>query len=103
MAMLNPSSPTQTDSAPKRELPTFTLTSQDLPDIKDWKIGGFYSLRVKVEQIQMGKGIDTYMPTKPGDTTMHARFQIKSVEAMPMAGRMTSQEYGLHKSMAARP
>lgn len=59
---------------PKRIMPSFTLTEQDLPVIKNWKVGKKYTLSVEVEQVSMEK--DEYMMGKP----LMARFRIVEVK-----------------------
>lgn len=59
---------------PKRMLPSFSLSQEDLPAIKKWTVGKKYTLEIEVEQVSMEK--DEYMPGKP----MMARFRIVKVK-----------------------
>lgn len=40
----------------KEPMPTLHLTSQQLPALKKWKVGGKYMLELEVEQTSMRKG-----------------------------------------------
>jgi len=62
---------------PKRELPNFSLSEDDLPEIKNWKVGGKYRLIIEVEQVSLSKG-DYYGST---DKKLQARFQVKKILA----------------------
>lgn len=85
----------------ERVLPSFTLTSDDLPEIKDWKVGGNYYLKIKVEQVSLGKGEHEYMMSNEQGKKMHARFQMKGIEAI--ADKKTySEEYAERRSKAPR-
>lgn len=64
--------------SPKRELPSFSLSEEDLPEIKNWKVGGKYRLLVEVEQVSLSKG-DYYITEN--NKKLHARFQVKKILA----------------------
>lgn len=87
--------------APRRILPSFTLTTKDLPEIKDWKVGGVYFLKIKVEQTQLGKGQTEWETTTKGEKEMHARFQMLALEAVDKKETF-EDEYGRKRSKAAR-
>lgn len=70
-----------TPTVDRQMLPSFSLTTKDLPEIKDWKVGGVYYLRIKVEQISLGKGDSEWSNPKSNDKTMNARFQMIGIEA----------------------
>lgn len=36
--------------------PTFSLTEKELPEIKEWKVGGKYTITLDVEQVSATKG-----------------------------------------------
>lgn len=59
---------------PTRMLPSFSLTSKDLPEIKDWSVGHKYKLEIEVEQTEMAKS--EYMQGEP----LTARFRILKVK-----------------------
>ena len=86
---------------PKRILPSFTLTSEDLPEIKDWKVGGSYYLKIKVEQVNLGKGEYDWQTIEKGEKKMHARFQMHAVEAIK-ENKSYSEEYAEKRSKAPR-
>jgi len=48
--------------------PTFSLTSKELPEVKDWQVGKKYRIVLDVEQVGLDK--DEY------DKRIHARFKI---------------------------
>jgi len=74
---------TKIDQAePRRTLPSFTLSSSDLPELKDWDVGGVYFLKIKVEQITLGKGDQEWGEPKKGDKKRHARYQVLGIEAL---------------------
>lgn len=74
--------PKEETTSTRRVLPSFTLSSVDLPELKDWEVGGVYFLKVKVEQVSLGKGEQEWGEPKEGDKKRHARFQILGIEAM---------------------
>src|SRR3990167_2958542 len=49
----------------KRPLPSFSLSEDDLPEIKDWEVGKKYKLNIEVEQVSKEKG-DRYSMEGPG-------------------------------------
>lgn len=87
------------EEAPRRILPSFTLSSVDLPELKDWKVGEAYFLKVKVEQVSLGKGEEEWGTPKENDKKRHARFQILSIEAMNEKENF-EDEYGRKRSKA---
>lgn len=80
-------------SKPKRVLPSFTLTSDDLPEMKNWKVGGVYFLKVKVEQVNLGKGEYDWQTVEKGEKKMHARFQMQSIEPIENKKETYEEEY----------
>ncbi len=54
-----------------RPKPSIRLTQKDLPAIKDWKVGGKYTIVLEVEQTSAEKG-DEYSD----DKGLSARFKI---------------------------
>ena len=40
----------------KREMPTFNITAEDLPEVKNWEIGKQYKIGMVVEMVQVSKG-----------------------------------------------
>jgi hypothetical protein len=57
-----------------RSLPTFSVTSKDLPEIKNWSVGHKYKLEIEVEQTEMAKA--EYMEGEP----LTARFRILKIK-----------------------
>jgi len=57
-------------------LPRITLEESDLPEIKDWKVGGKYQLLITVEQMSHGK---KEYGDKKGD--LESSFKVTKVEA----------------------
>lgn len=53
--------------------PTFSLTVDQLPEIKNWKVGNKYKMVIEVEQTSMAK--QEYMKDQP----LTARFRITKV------------------------
>jgi len=56
--------------------PTLSLSEDDLPAIKGWKVGGKYSINLEVEQVSSSKG-DMYGPMG-SDKKISARFHVLS-------------------------
>lgn len=69
-------------SEPYKETPTIRLTSEDLPELKDWKVGGKYNLSLEVEQTSMRQGSEYEMSDSDKDTKISATFKIKSVKSL---------------------
>jgi len=67
-------------SEPKRELPRVTFTSEDLPEIKEWKIGGKYYLELEVEEVAAEK--DRYGYEGEKERPLTATFKVVAVKAM---------------------
>ena len=73
MARLEPT--TSNESVEIERMPsTFSLRESDLPELKDWKIGGKYTITMEVEQVSASK-------PESGKGEMDARFKILSVES----------------------
>ena len=58
-----------------RMLPSFSLTADDLPEIKNWSVGKKYKLEMEVEQVSMAK--EEYMHNQP----LTARFRITKIKS----------------------
>lgn len=54
-----------------KEKPTLSLSSKDLPEIKNWKVGGKYRITIDVEQTASRKA-DEY----DDDKGLHATFKV---------------------------
>lgn len=65
---------------PKRELPRVTFTAEDVPEIKDWKIGGKYYLELEVEQVAAEK--DRYGYEGEKEKPLTATFKVVAVKAI---------------------
>lgn len=65
---------------PKRELPRVTFTAEDVPEIKDWKIGEKYFLELEVEQVSAEKDRFGYEGEKESPLT--ATFKVVAVKAV---------------------
>ena len=65
---------------PKRMPPTLSLNEDDLPDIKDWKVGGKYTITLKVEQVSSSKDSSLDGPSG-GSKKLEARFHVLSASA----------------------
>lgn len=61
-----------------RILPTVHLTDEDLPEIKDWKVGEKYTLVMEVEELSMRQG-NEWQGADEKDKRIHATFKITSV------------------------
>ena len=57
-------------------MPSISLTSEDLPQIKNWQVGGKYKLQLEVEQTEMSKS--EYRKDSP----FSARFKVLKVKDM---------------------
>lgn len=71
---------------PKRELPRVTFTAADVPEIKDWKVGGKYYLELEVEQVAIEK--DRYGFEGEKEKPLTATFKVLAVKAL---------DHGSHK------
>lgn len=61
--------------------PTIRLTTDDLPEIKNWKVGKTYKIILDVEQTSMSQG-DEYFGEGGDDKKVRASFKITSVKAV---------------------
>jgi hypothetical protein len=80
---------------PKRELPRVTFTAEDVPEIKDWKIGGKYYLELEVEQVAAEKDRFGYEGEKESPLT--ATFKVVAVMAVHKTEKK-GIEYGNYKN-----
>jgi len=70
---------------PRQMLPSFRLTVKDLPEIKDWKVGKSYTLKLQVKQVSADES---------ENQPLAARFELEKVEVVKsttdeeMKGRM---------------
>jgi hypothetical protein len=53
--------------------PTFNITEDELPEIKDWKVGQKYSVTLGAELTRLSKG-DVFMPAE--SRKMEATFKV---------------------------
>ena len=76
MAKPEPLEPTTSNEPVEVErMPTtFTLRESDLPELKDWKVGGKYTITMEVEQVSASK-------PESGKGEMDARFKVISAES----------------------
>lgn len=65
---------------PKRELPRVTFTAEDLPEIKEWKIGGKYHLELEVEEVAAEK--DRYGYEEDKQKPLTATFKVVAVKSL---------------------
>lgn len=65
------------EQSPMRELPSFSLSEKDLPELKDWEVGKKYNLEIEVEQI--GKEKNSYMTDNKNE--IMGRFKIVKIKA----------------------
>lgn len=75
----NPTGIAETPAKPKRELPRVTFTADDLPEIKNWSVGGKYKLEIEVEQVAAEKDRYGYEDEKTKPLT--ATFKVTAVKA----------------------
>lgn len=71
---------------PPRSKPEFGISESELPAIKDWKIGGKYTMTLNVEMVSASKDSDYDAPAGLDGNMKkihRARFKIMSVDAMP--------------------
>ncbi len=63
-----------------RMTPTLSLSEEDCPDIKDWKVGGKYKLELEVEQVSASKNEGMMEETANGKNKISARFKVLDVK-----------------------
>ena len=81
--------PMTTTPVIQKMMPTVSLDAGDLPEIKDWKVGGKYKLELEVEQVSASK--DDYMMEGDKKHPMTARFRIIKVNTSSGKGPITEQ------------
>lgn len=59
--------------------PTFQLDDEDLPDLKDWKVGEKYTLIMEVEQTSMRQGSEWQGDNSKDKNKIRATFKILKV------------------------
>lgn len=64
----------------EKELPSFYLRQEDLPEILKWDVGGQYYLVMKVEMTELEKKAD--LNSKLDKSKMEAKFQVHSIRAL---------------------
>jgi hypothetical protein len=62
----------KSDSVDKRYLPSFNITGNDLPEIKDWKVGKMYEMKIKVRMKSLNSR----------EEKTSAEFEIDSLEVV---------------------
>ena len=74
---------------PHKMLPTFSLNEDDLPEIKDWKVGGEYEIFLRVKQTSLDSGLG--MPMMEGESKkLSERFQV--IEARAVEGKEDEEQ-----------
>ena len=79
----------------KRFLPSFSITADDLPAIKDWTVGKSYELKIKVRM----KSLEERDTEKEKKT--RADLEVEAVEVYKK-DESYEDEYGRKRSAAAR-
>ena len=77
-----------------RELPQFTLREIDLPEVREWEVGGQYYLVLKVEQVGVRNRKDMDAPNSDR-SKLEADFQVHSIRALgdkPVDAKTIEQE-----------
>ncbi len=88
------------DEAPRVILPHFEITSDDLPEMKNWKIGEIYPIMIQVKQKEIGTGKDKWSENDgDSDKILHAEFEIVALE---VTKETYSEEYARVRSSAPR-
>ncbi len=75
-----PAMTAEAPSRPKRELPRVTFTAEDIPEIKNWSVGGKYRLEMEVEQVAAEK--DRYGYDEGKNQPLTATFKVTAVKAV---------------------
>ncbi len=58
--------------------PTFQMDSEDLPELKNWKVGEKYMLVMEVEQMAMRQGKE-WQGSNEKDNKVYATFKVMKV------------------------
>ena len=74
--------------APHKYPPTLSLSEEDLPEIKGWRVGQTYKMVVEAKQTSSSMG-DTIMGE--GKKKMNARFEIVNVKAID--GKASTEDF----------
>lgn len=75
-----------------RIYPTFQIDDEDLPELKDWKVGEKYTLVMEVEQLSMRQG-NEWQGSDSKDKKIHATFKILQVGVEDKPDLTYEQEY----------
>lgn len=62
----------------RKEFPHVTFSVKDIPEIKDWKVGGKYKLEIAVEQVSAEKNRFGFNEKQP----LTATFKVVAVKAL---------------------
>lgn len=68
----------------KPSLPNLRLTTEILPELKDWKVGNKYTLTLEVEQTSMSKGDEFALADSSSGSNSNqtsGSFKVLSVKA----------------------
>jgi hypothetical protein len=77
----------------KRKIyPTFQIDDEDLPELKDWEVGGKYTLVMVVEQLSMRQG-NEWQGADKKDKKIHATFKILEVGVEEPEPETYGEEY----------
>lgn len=82
----------------KRILPTISFTEEDLPEIKDWKVGDKYFLVMEVEQISLRQGSEWQGEEDDKAKETRATFKILSVGVNEGETESYEEEYARKRS-----
>lgn len=67
----------------EKEMPeyrqTISISSKQLPEVKNWKVGNKYTVELEIEQTGMRKG-DEWERKESSEDVYYATFEINSVE-----------------------
>jgi hypothetical protein len=63
-----------------RDLPSFQITEDDLPEMKDWEVGDEYEIKIKVKMTFLAKGKEWQASQENEKEPMRAKFDIVALE-----------------------
>lgn len=61
---------------PMKMPPTLRLSEEDLPELKEWKVGGKYTVTLEVEQVESRKGDMMMMEGENKSPKISAEFKV---------------------------
>lgn len=84
-------------------LPTISLDSTDMPEVKDYDVGQTYDAIIHCEMVSKHQGVDSYLGSGEGDpSVIRGRFKIISIKPVDSTKQSASDKMKVINNRASK-